>query len=105
MEARFFLFIFLLPRVCTRYEIRSPVFHLPVIKHKFAEHSLRYCLIKQLNREFSVLFSLQVKCIHTLFRVTKRILKIKLLMFIVVIVIFLIAMFAKNFNHVDIFFT
>ena len=40
-----------LPRVCTRYEIRSTVFHLPVIKHKFAEHSLRYCLIKQLNRE------------------------------------------------------
>ena len=40
-----------LPRVCARYEIRSPVFHLPVIKHKFAEHSLRYCLIKQLNRE------------------------------------------------------
>ena len=22
-----------------------------VVKHKFAEHSLRYCLIKQLNRE------------------------------------------------------
>ena len=40
-----------LPRVCTRYEIRSPVFYLPVIKHQFAEHSLRYCLIKQLNRE------------------------------------------------------
>ena len=40
-----------LSRVCTRYEIRSPVFHLPVIIHKFAEHSLRYCLIKQLNRE------------------------------------------------------
>ena len=29
-------------RVCTRYEIRSPVCHLPVIKHRFAEHSLRY---------------------------------------------------------------
>ena len=29
----------------------SNIFHLPVIKHKFAEHSLRYCLIKQLNRE------------------------------------------------------
>ena len=40
-----------LPRVCTRYEIRSPVFHLPLIRHKFAEHSLRYCLIKQLNME------------------------------------------------------
>ena len=25
-----------LPRVCTHYEIRSPVFHLPVIKHKLA---------------------------------------------------------------------
>ena len=34
-----------LPRVCARYEIRSPVSHLPVITHKFAEHSLRYCLI------------------------------------------------------------
>ena len=40
-----------LPRVCARYEIRSPAFHLPLIRHKFAENSLRYCLIKQLNRE------------------------------------------------------
>ena len=40
-----------LPRVCTRYEIQSPTFHLPLIGHKFAENSLRYCLIKQLNRE------------------------------------------------------
>ena len=30
-----------LPRVCARYENRRPIFHLPVIKHKFAEHSLR----------------------------------------------------------------
>ena len=29
-----------LPIVCTRYEVRSLVFHLPVIKHKFAEHAL-----------------------------------------------------------------
>ena len=50
-----------MPRVCTRYEIRSPVFHLPVIKHKFAEHSLRYCLIKQLNREkCSILITIKV---------------------------------------------
>ena len=40
-----------LPRVCARYEIRSPAFHLPLIWYKFAENSLRYCLIKQLNRE------------------------------------------------------
>ena len=30
---------------------RSPTYHLPLIRHKFAENSLRYCLIKQLNRE------------------------------------------------------
>ena len=40
-----------LPRVCTRYEIRSPVFHLPLIRHKFAENLLQYCVIMQLNRE------------------------------------------------------
>ena len=40
-----------LPRVWTRYEIRSPVVYLQVIKHKLAENSLRYCLIKQLKRE------------------------------------------------------
>ena len=40
-----------LPRVCTRYDIRSHAFHLSVIKHKFAEHSLRFCLIQQLNRD------------------------------------------------------
>ena len=40
-----------LPRVCPRYEIRSPVFHLQLIQHKFAENLLRYCLIEQLNME------------------------------------------------------
>ena len=40
-----------LPSVCTRYEIRSPVFHMPLIQHKFAENLLRYCLIMQLNME------------------------------------------------------
>ena len=33
--------------VFRRYEIRAPVFHLPVIRHTFAEHStsIRFCLI------------------------------------------------------------
>ena len=64
-----------LHRVCIRYEIRSPVFHLPVIKHKFAEHSLRYCLIKQLTREkCSILITSKV---HThSFQVYKTYLKI-----------------------------
>ena len=37
--------------VTERYEIRSPSFHAPAIKHKFAECSLQYCLINQLNSE------------------------------------------------------
>ena len=37
-----------LPVVNERYEIRNPVFHLPVINHKFAE---QYCLIRQLNKD------------------------------------------------------
>ena len=40
-----------LPQVCTRYEIRNPVYHLPNVRHTFAEQSLRYCLIKHLNTE------------------------------------------------------
>ena len=40
-----------LPNTCNRYQLRKPLFRLPLIKHKFAEQSLHYCLIKQLNRE------------------------------------------------------
>ena len=40
-----------LPVVNGRYEIRNPGFHLPVINHKFAEQSSKYCLIRQLNKD------------------------------------------------------
>ena len=33
------------------YEIRNPSFHTHAMKHKFAECSLQYCLINQLNPE------------------------------------------------------
>ena len=39
------------PTVCSRYEIRAPVFHLPYIRHTFAEHSVLFCLINLLNRD------------------------------------------------------
>ena len=39
-----------LPVACARYELRNPNSHLPTIKHKYAENSIRYCLIRQLNR-------------------------------------------------------
>ena len=38
-----------MPAVTERYEIRNPSFHTPTIKPTFAECSLHYCLIKQLN--------------------------------------------------------
>ena len=38
-----------LPVITEHYKIRNPVFHLPAIKHKFAESSLQYCLIKLIN--------------------------------------------------------
>ena len=40
-----------LPVATERYEIRNPSFHAPAIKHKFAECSLQYCLINQLNSD------------------------------------------------------
>ena len=40
-----------LPQVCTRYEIRNLVYHLPDIRHAFAQQSLKYCFIKRLNTE------------------------------------------------------
>ena len=33
------------PKTCNRYELRKPLFRLPLIKHKFAKPSLHYCLI------------------------------------------------------------
>ena len=39
------------PQLCSRYEVRNPVFHLHDIRHSFAEQSIRYCLVKQLNAE------------------------------------------------------
>ena len=75
------------PRVCTRYEIRSPVFHLQLIRHKFAENSLRYSLNKQLNMEKrSVLITSKV---HThSFPGYKTYLSKKLSIFIVITVLF-----------------
>ena len=41
----------ILPTVCSRHEIRAPVFHLPYIRHTFAEHSVRFCLSNLLNKD------------------------------------------------------
>ena len=40
-----------LPEIVEHYEIKNSVFHLPAIKHKFAENLLQYYLIKQINEE------------------------------------------------------
>ena len=40
-----------LPEICNFYEVRKPLFHLPVIKHEFAEHLVQYQMITLLNSE------------------------------------------------------
>ena len=39
----------MLPNICNIYNIRHPTFHLPLVKHDFAEQRLDYQLIKLLN--------------------------------------------------------
>lgn len=43
------------PQISSHYDIRKPVFHLPKIKHEFAEQLLKYRLIEILNNEPSAL--------------------------------------------------
>ena len=67
-----------LPEIIEHYEIRNPVFHLPAIKHKFAENLLQYCLIKQINEEhcFSMMSD---KCKGHLFIVLRYLLSTEFL--------------------------
>ena len=44
-----------------RYELRNPKSHLPAIKHKYAENSIRYCLIRQLNSEVTWASTVEIK--------------------------------------------
>ena len=39
-----------LPRICDNYGIRRPYFHLPLIKHDFAEQLLSYQLTTSLMK-------------------------------------------------------
>ena len=39
------------PTVCSRYDIRASTFQLPYIRHTFAEHSVRFCLINLSDRD------------------------------------------------------
>ena len=59
-----------LPTVCRRYEIRAPMNQLPMIRHTFAKHSFRYCLINLLNRDTrstSIMERVDTMCQNKLF--------------------------------------
>ena len=47
-----------LPRICDNYDIRRPSFHLPLIKHDFAEQLLS--IPTMLNENGSTIFSSKV---------------------------------------------
>ena len=49
-----------LPRIDQLYNVRKPVFHLPKIKHKFAEQLPDYQLVKLLNKNGSFRISSNV---------------------------------------------
>ena len=71
-----------LPMTCTSYELRNPKSHLPTIKHTYAENSIRYCLIRQLNSEVTSASTVEIKITWFSLRHThdsKLQLKIKLL--------------------------
>ena len=42
-----------LPRICDNYDTRRPSFHLPLIKHDFAEQLISYQLTTMLNENGS----------------------------------------------------
>ena len=50
-----------LPVACARYELRNPMSHLLTIKHKYAENSIPYCLIRQLNIEVTLASTVEIK--------------------------------------------
>ena len=50
-----------IPVACARYELRNPKSHLPTIKHKYAENSIRYCLVRQLNSEVTWASTVEIK--------------------------------------------
>ena len=66
-----------LPNVCDYYNIRRPIFHLPFIKHGFAEQRLDYQLIKILNVHGSMLFARKVQ--HLFFYAFKTFVKYEIL--------------------------
>ena len=43
-----------LPTVCRRYEIRTTMFHLPMIRHTFAEHSIQVLSYKPLKQGYTL---------------------------------------------------
>ena len=40
-----------LPVICNHYNDCNPKFHLPAIKHDFAQQLIQHCLIKLLNKD------------------------------------------------------
>ena len=49
------------PVACVRYELRNPMSHLPTIKHKYTDNSIRYYLIRLLNSEVASTVEIEKK--------------------------------------------
>ena len=67
-----------LPRIVNVYEIRKTTFHLPKIRHEFAEQLIEYCLINYLNKEEDVI-SITTKVFTHSFQSFKIYIKMKII--------------------------
>ena len=67
-----------LPRIVNVYEIRKPTFHLPKIRHEFAEQLIEYCLINYSNKEEDVI-SITTKVFTHSFQSFKIYIKMKII--------------------------
>jgi len=56
-----------LPNICHYHSIRKPVYHLPAIKHEFAEQLLEFCLINILNHEHGAILITSKVHTHSFF--------------------------------------
>ena len=65
-----------LPRICDNYDVRRPSFHLPLIKHDFAEQLINYQLSTMLNE--NTVRGFHQKYLHILSVVSVIILKLLL---------------------------
>ena len=81
----------MLPNICNIYNIRHPTFHLPLVKHDFAEQRLDHQLIKLLNTNESTPFTLKAQSLFFYgFKTFVKYYILNLITMLIVVVMFIV---------------